>query len=612
MAVNAVPAERRRRPVLQASEPDRQPVAVPERPHLAPNLELCGRMADSAFQEAQWLASCDGRFIQLSELLYRIAEQVDGTRNLEEIADAVSDAVDRNVSAANVRQLLERRLIPLGIVANGDGTVLGSKAGAMRSPLSVNMRMAVLTPRAIDPATRVLQWLYWPPVLLAVLAAGAVAQGWLLFVHGIGSSVREALYSPALLVGALSIVIIAAALHEFGHAAALRYAGGKPGKMGVGLYIIYPAFYTNVSDNYRFGRWARVRTDLGGFYFNLVFGLLMMALYAVTGWEILLIVVLMVDLDIVRQLMPFVRLDGYWALVDLTGMPDFFSNIPAFLRTVLPLPFWRGRKLPDVRPWVKLVFALYIVVTVPLLAFLLLMMVKSVPRILATAWDSAGELFRDFSTARAQGDLAGMAAAVVQVGILAVPVAGMFFVLYMLGKRAARAAWRWSRPTWPRRVAGATSSLAIVGLVAFLWAPQLPAFLPAEDARGSILATSWQPIREGERGTIGEALGATSRRAAGADSDSGRTANAGTGETTPEAGGPAESPTPVTTATSTPDETTGTATASPTATATATPTATVTAPTPTATTTAVEPTPSPTPTPGSNSSGAAPTAPPAE
>jgi putative peptide zinc metalloprotease protein len=32
--------------------------------------------------------------------------------------------------------------------------------------------------------------------------------------------------------------------------------------MGVGLYAFYPAFYTDVSDNYRLGRWARLRTDL--------------------------------------------------------------------------------------------------------------------------------------------------------------------------------------------------------------------------------------------------------------------------------------------------------------------------------------------------------------
>ena len=38
------------------------------------------------------------------------------------------------------------------------------------------------------------------------------------------------------------------------------------------------------------------------------------------------------------QCRPFVRFDGYWALADLTSIPDFFSQTGAFLKSVLPLP----------------------------------------------------------------------------------------------------------------------------------------------------------------------------------------------------------------------------------------------------------------------------------
>ena len=33
----------------------------------------------------------------------------------------------------------------------------------------------------------------------------------------------------------------------------------------------------------------------------------------------LLLVVVLTNLEIIHQLLPFVRLDGYWALADLTG-----------------------------------------------------------------------------------------------------------------------------------------------------------------------------------------------------------------------------------------------------------------------------------------------------
>ena len=115
--------------------------------------------------------------------------------------------------------------------------------------------------------------------------------------------------------------------------------------------------YTDTTDGYRLGRWGRVRTDLGGFYFHLIFAVGVMGLYWLTGREYLLVAVLGINLDILRQCLPFVRFDGYWALADLTGIPDFFSQMGAFLRSVLPLPAWKGSKLPRLKPWVKAVFA---------------------------------------------------------------------------------------------------------------------------------------------------------------------------------------------------------------------------------------------------------------
>ena len=40
--------------------------------------------------------------------------------------------------------------------------------------------------------------------------------------------------------------------------------------------------------------------------------------------------VLLINLDIIRQNVPFARLDGYWALADLTDVPDFSSQMGRF------------------------------------------------------------------------------------------------------------------------------------------------------------------------------------------------------------------------------------------------------------------------------------------
>jgi hypothetical protein len=446
---------------------------VPDRPSLAPGVELSGEMEDSAFHHRQWLAQRDGQFIQLTELLYQVAQRADGDQTLEEIAAAVAEETARPVSAANIRHLIATRLIPKGLIVKADGTVEEVARGP-RSPLQINMKKSVVSPRMLNPLTAVLQYLYLPPIVVLVLLATGAGAEWLYFVHGIAGSIRNVLYEPALMLLLIAMIILVTAFHELGHASALRYGGGQVRGMGVGFYLVYPAFYTDVTENYRLSRWARVRTDLGGFYFNLLFALAMLGLWVVTDQEFLLLVAFLAQLEIVHQCLPFVRLDGYWALADMTGVPDFFSQIVPFLRTVLPLPWWNGPKLPPLKLWVKVVFGAYILITVPLLALMMFLMVKGVPRILATAWDSLSRQGHLLELSYSSGDAIGVSLAAVQMLILGLPTLGLIFVLFTLFRRLLGLLWRWSKPTPARRVVGALASVGLVSLLAFLWAPQIP------------------------------------------------------------------------------------------------------------------------------------------
>lgn len=485
-------------------------IAVPERPQLAPDVELSGEMAESGFAEQQWLVQRKGRFLQLTALLYRVLEQIDGQRTLGEIAEQASQTYGKRISDDNVRTLLTSKLIPLGLVLDAEGKAFATETARGPSPLQVNMKMAMINPTFIERFTGVLQLFFLPPVLLLALVASFAALGWIFFAHGIGASVRNAIYQPGLLLAALAMIVLAAAFHEFGHASALRKGGGRVREMGFGIYLIYPAFYTDVSDNYRLGRWARVRTDLGGFYFNLLFALTLTGLFFILHWEFLLLVVVLICFDIIRQMMPFVRLDGYWALADLTGIPDFFSQIVPFLRTVLPIPGWKGRRLPNLRSWVKAVFALYLLITAPLLAFIFFVMIKTVPRVLATAWDSFGKLIGQFSHAAAHGSILAMVAAAVQMITLALPTLGMLFVLFTVGRKLLAAAWHWGEPSAARRATSVIGIGAVAFLIASLWLPQLPAVLgvgrhkPAPLTQG----TAFRPLTPADRGTVSEALAA--------------------------------------------------------------------------------------------------------
>jgi hypothetical protein len=59
-----------------------------------------------------------------------------------------------------------------------------------------------------------------------------------------------------------------------------------------------------------------------------------------------------------------------------------------FLRTVLPLPDGSGSKLPNLKPWVKAVFATYILLAIPVLTFLSFLLITRLPILVEITWDS--------------------------------------------------------------------------------------------------------------------------------------------------------------------------------------------------------------------------------
>jgi putative peptide zinc metalloprotease protein len=433
-------------------------------------VQLAGEFAGSAFTDRQWLIERDGHFIQVPELLYRVAEYANGERTPGEIASLVTESTEWTATAGHVGVIIAAKLIPLGIImpAGDDASVPPATRLPAPSPLVLRMRRKVLGPGLIDPVTGVLQFLYAPAILIPVLIAAVAAHGWLYLHHGLAASIRDLAYTPGALVAVLALLTLAAAFHEFGHAAALRRGGGRVRSMGVGLYLIFPAFYTDTTDSYRLGRWARVRTDLGGFYFHLIFTLAIIAGYFALAQEWLLVLVFFVDLDIARQLLPFVRFDGYWALTDLVGIPDILSQ----MRIALMRRVRRGGARAggaELKPWARPILAAYTLVTTPILVLLLVLLLVRGPLAVAALSTSLRFAAEVLVLAWSRGQIVSGITAGLMVALLALQVFAVAFVLYTLVRGAFRALWRWSQPSRRRRVATVVFSGVAIALLATYW-----------------------------------------------------------------------------------------------------------------------------------------------
>src|SRR5262249_60925524 len=90
--------------LIAAQRPEPAAFGVPYRPALAANVELIGELRDSGFEDRQWLIRRDGRFIQVTEPLYRVAEHADRTHTLDDIRGRATAAAPWVLSTYRVRR----------------------------------------------------------------------------------------------------------------------------------------------------------------------------------------------------------------------------------------------------------------------------------------------------------------------------------------------------------------------------------------------------------------------------------------------------------------------------------------------------------------------------
>ena len=253
-------------PGLPDGDPEPEPTNS-ARPRLLDGTRLLGPFQGSGFRDDRYLVRrADGQTILMSSLLYLVTTQIDGRRDVEAVAQAVSVASGRRLTVPNLRLLLDNKLLPLGIAGFGEPRAAADRADPI---LALGGRCVLVPPRVVHTLAGALAPLFSPLAVLVWLTAFAAFEVWAFASIGtVAESLGRVLLEPGYLLAFLGLIVASMLFHELGHAAACRYGGGRPGAIGAGLYLMLPAFYTNVTDAYRLPRRARVRTDLGGIYFN--------------------------------------------------------------------------------------------------------------------------------------------------------------------------------------------------------------------------------------------------------------------------------------------------------------------------------------------------------
>jgi putative peptide zinc metalloprotease protein len=450
-------------------------VAAPGTFAPAEGLELLGEVSGSGYRNgAALVRRADGQVVQLGPLMYGLLEEIDGARDHAALAAAMSARLGRTVDPEHV--------VRLGEKLAGHGLLAGSEHNApprLNPLLALRWKVLFTDPAVTRRMTAPLEILFRPWLLFPLLAAFGVVFWFVLLHKGVASATAQAFDSPELLLLVLGLTVGSAAVHELGHAAACRYGGGRPGGIGAGLYMVWPAFYTDVTDAYRLPRRDRLRTDLGGIYLNAVIAVVTLAVWAVVGADALLLLVAVQMLEIVKNLSPVIRSDGYHILSDATGVPDLYAHMGPTLRRLLP---WGRREPSALTGRARLLVTAWVLVIVPILLSMALSAILLFPKLAASTWESGSQLFAAMPD-QAPLDLL---ASVARLFALALPVLGAALLVTRLVRSTARGARRWSSGRAGRQAVVLTATAALAAVLAWAWWP----------------AGQYEPVRATDDGTL--------------------------------------------------------------------------------------------------------------
>jgi putative peptide zinc metalloprotease protein len=338
---------------------------------LRPRLRSHVRVNRHEYRGERWYVIADQisrRSHRVNPAAYFVVGLLNGHRRMQEIWDAAverfgDDAPTQDEAIRLLGQLHTADLLQCDLTPDLDELLRRSQRIAQRTWMG-----RVLSPLAIrfpllDPDRLLERWLPWYQPLFgragALLWLGVVGWGafaaarhWSELTQDLGHGLLE----PQNLVIIGLVFPLVKALHEFGHACAVKAWGGEVHEIGIMLLVLMPVPYVDASAANAFAeKRRRVVVGAAGMLVELFIASIALMLWLEMQPGILRAVLFNVMLiagvsTVLFNANPLLRFDGYYILSDLVEIPNLRQRASQYAASLaqrrlfgMPLPPVEGR-----------------------------------------------------------------------------------------------------------------------------------------------------------------------------------------------------------------------------------------------------------------------------
>lgn len=273
-------------------------------------------------QASAYIIYYESRYWKVSPVIYQIYLCMKLPKTIAQIKEQMLEMYSLDIQEDKIEKIIEIAFAQNGLLC---GTVAKSEKKRNKNLWG---KFTLLTPRIIMKF-EILQFFYKKQIFILMGISSLVWLAYILSSFSNSLIMKEMAQLDVLnIVICYTFILIAGIIHEFGHAMAALYGKSNPGRIGVGIYIVMPVMFSEVTDVWRLERKKRVLVDLGGIYFQGVFLMICYFLnYFVFHHRIWNIAILVSTFQIIGNLNPFIKLDGYWILADYLGASEIKDSV---------------------------------------------------------------------------------------------------------------------------------------------------------------------------------------------------------------------------------------------------------------------------------------------
>ncbi|HEX6969066.1 MAG TPA: M50 family metallopeptidase [Micromonosporaceae bacterium] len=322
-------------------------VELPLRPRLRPEVVLgpAQRRADGVVHHVK--DPVTGRYYRIGPREHFLLSRMDGQRSTEEIGAEYAQTFGRRLGPESWRQvfamLYQRRLL----AGSDDSAALAEAAEAAAREAARNRRTLLLARVPLFDPQRLFDrvgphlsalfswWFVGPALVICAVLLGFVGYHWRELVEAVGAS-RSAVL-PMLLALPTAWVIVF--VHECAHGLTCWRFGGQVREIGLLWRFPLLGAYCNVDDVVLLSRRRRVATAFAG-----VFSTLLVVVPFAVLWllapdgpvrDLAGTILLFGAVTAAVNLVPFLRLDGYYMLTHALNLVDLRGDTYRFWQRLL-------------------------------------------------------------------------------------------------------------------------------------------------------------------------------------------------------------------------------------------------------------------------------------